>query len=222
VEPKTSITTIVLADDHPIVRQGLRALLESQPGYSIIGEAEDGLSAVKLVEDLKPDILIVDVMMPGLNGLEVVKRVRERLPLLKIVVLSMHSNEPYVLEALRSGATAYVLKATSNTSLLEAVKAAANGQWYLSPPLSDRAIANYIQKSDTTNELNNYKMLTSREREVFQLTAEGLSSAEIGERLSISPRTAETHRTNIMRKLDLRSQLELVNYATQQGLISRD
>jgi DNA-binding NarL/FixJ family response regulator len=212
----------VLADDHPIVRQGLRALLESQPGYSIIGEAEDGLSALKLVENLKPAVLIVDVMMPGLNGLEVVKRVRERLPLTKIVVLSMHANEPYVLEALRSGATAYVLKATSTSNLLEAVKAAANGQWYLSPPLSDRAIANYIQKSDTTNELNNYKMLTSREREVFQLTAEGLSSAEIGERLSISPRTAETHRTNIMRKLDLRSQLELVNYATQQGLISRD
>jgi two-component system, NarL family, response regulator NreC len=223
VEPKTSITTIVLADDHPIVRQGLRALLESQPGYSIIGEAEDGLSAVKLVEDLKPDILIVDVMMPGLNGLEVVKRVRERLPLTKIVVLSMHANEPYVLEALRSGATAYVLKATSTSNLLEAVKAAANGQWYLSPPLSDRAIANYIQKADHANpELNNYKMLTSREREVFQLTAEGLSSAEIGERLSISPRTAETHRTNIMRKLDLRSQHELVNYATQQGLISRE
>jgi DNA-binding NarL/FixJ family response regulator len=223
LEPNPSITTIVLADDHPIVRQGLRALLESQPGYSIIGEAEDGLSALKLVENLKPAVLIVDVMMPGLNGLEVVKRVRERLPLTKIVVLSMHANEPYVLEALRSGATAYVLKATSTSNLLEAVKAAANGQWYLSPPLSDRAIANYIQKADHANpELNNYKMLTSREREVFQLTAEGLSSAEIGERLSISPRTAETHRTNIMRKLDLRSQHELVNYATQQGLISRE
>lgn len=212
---------IILADDHPIVRQGLRTLLESQLGCIVVGEADDGISAVSLVESLQPDVLIVDVMMPGLNGLEVVKRVRERSPHTHTVVLSMHSNEPYVLEALRSGAVAYVLKATATASLVEAVRAAALGQRYLSPPLTDRAIAAYIQKADDANSnLDGYKMLTPREREVFQLAAEGLSNTEIAERLTISPRTAETHRTSIMRKIDLHSQSDLIRYAVQRGIIT--
>lgn len=213
--------TIVLADDHPIVRQGLRTLLEGQPDYQIIGEAEDGLKAIALVEELKPDVLIVDVMMPGLNGLEVTKRSRQRVPQTQVVVLSMHSNEPYVLEALRSGATAYVLKATSTVSLLEAVRAAVNGQRYLSPPLTERAIESYIQKADAPSaDVDGYKILTTREREVFQLAAEGVSNPDIAKRLSISPRTAETHRANIMRKLQLRSENELVRYAIQRGIIT--
>lgn len=213
--------TIVLADDHPIVRQGLRTLLEGQPEYLVVGEADDGLKALDLVEELKPDVLIVDVMMPGLNGLEVTKRVRQRVPQTQVIVLSMHSNEPYVLEALRSGATAYVLKATSTASLLDAVKAAVNGQRYLSPPLTERAIEAYIQKAATpSEEVDGYKILTTREREVFQLAAEGLSNPEIANRLSISPRTAETHRANIMRKLQLRTENELVRYAMQRGIIT--
>ncbi len=213
--------TILLADDHPVVRQGLRSLLEAQPSFSVVGEADNGIEAVDKAERLKPDVLVVDVMMPGLNGLEVVKRVRERAPQTRVVVLSMHSNEPYVLEALRNGASAYVLKSTPTASLVEAVRAAALGQRYLSPPLTERAIASYIQRADDANaELDSYKMLTSREREVFHLAAEGLSNPEIAERLSISPRTAETHRTNIMRKLSLRSQAELIRYARQHGIIS--
>jgi two-component system, NarL family, response regulator NreC len=214
------MVSIVLADDHPIVRQGMRTLLEGQLNYDVVGEADDGLAALAMVERLKPDVLIVDVMMPGLNGLEVTRRVREQFPRTRVVVLSMHSNEPYVLDALRSGATAYVLKATSTASLIEAVRAAATGQRYLSPPLTDRAINAYIQRAeDSSAAPDAYKMLTSREREVLQLAAEGLTNAEIGDRLSISPRTAETHRTNLLRKLKLRSQTELVRYAIQRGLI---
>ena len=215
------MTTIILADDHPIVRQGLRTLLETQLDYKVIGEASDGLEALALVEQLKPDVLIVDVMMPGLNGLEVTKRIRKQLPQTQVVVLSMHANEPYVLEALRSGASAYVLKATSTASLVEAVRAAATGQRYLSPPLTERAIEVYLQKADEANtELDGYKMLTAREREVFQLVAEGLANAEIAERLSISGRTVETHRTNVMRKLRLHTETELVRYAISRGIIS--
>lgn len=210
------MTRIVLADDHPIVRQGLRSLLEEQLNYEVVGEADDGLAALEIVERLKPDVLIVDVMMPGLNGLEVTKRVRQRSPQTHVVVLSMHSNEPYVLEALRSGATAYVLKGTSTSSLAEAVRSAATGQRYLSPPLTERAIDAYIHRAgDGSSQLSTYKMLTAREREVLQLAAEGLSNADIGGRLFISPRTAETHRTNLMRKLRLHSQTELVRYAME-------
>lgn len=216
-----TVTRIVLADDHPIVRQGLRTLLESQPSYQVVGEAEDGLKALELVEQLKPDVLIVDIMMPSLNGLEVVKRVHKLLPQTRIVVLSLHSNEPYVLDALNSGASAYVLKATSIISLVEAVQAAVKGQRYLSPPLSERAIEAYLQKAaDASAEVDSYKLLSAREREVFQLAAEGLTNPQIAERLSISPRTAETHRTNIMRKLRFHTENELVRYAIQRGIIS--
>ena len=216
------ISRIVLADDHPIVRQGLRTLLESQPEFQVVGEAENGLTAISLVEQLKPDILILDIMMPGLNGLEVVKRVRQNTPQTQVVVLSLHSNEPYVLEALRSGAAAYVLKASSNASLIEAVKAVSLGRHYLSPPLSERAIELYIEQANGGNEPeeDGYTILTTREREVFQLIAEGLSNAQVGEKLTINPGTAETHRTNIMRKLHLHNENELVRYAIQRGVIA--
>jgi DNA-binding NarL/FixJ family response regulator len=173
-----------------------------------------------MVERLKPNVLIVDVMMPGLNGLEVTKRMQQRAPQTRVIVLSMHFNEPYVLEALRNGATAYVLKTTSTANLVEAIQAASTGQRYLSPPLTERAIEAYIQKADNSSvEVDGYKLLTAREREVFQLTAEGLANSEIAERLSISPRTAETHRSNFMRKLGLRTENEVVRYAIKRGII---
>lgn len=214
------VTSIVLVDDHPVVRKGLRAMLEQDLDCTVVGEADDGLKGLEMVEHLKPDVLIVDVMLPGLNGLEVTRRVKQALPQTRIIVLSMHSNEPYVLEALRSGATAYVLKSSSTENLTEAVRAVVTGQRYLSPPLTERAIEAYIQRSGAVPEVSGYQTLTSREREVFQLAAEGLSNAEIGERLFISPRTAETHRSNLMKKLGLRSESELIRYAIQQGIIA--
>ena len=213
---------IVMADDHPIVRKGLRALLEADPTYEVIGEADDGQSALALVEQLKPDILIVDVMMPGLGGLEVTRQVAQRQPATRVIVLSMHSNEAYVLEALRNGAAAYVLKNTSTYTLADAVREVAAGHRYLSPPLTERAIQSYVQQAHATPILDKYDLLTTREREILHLAAEGLTNTEIGDRLHISPRTAETHRTNLLRKLNLTTQTELFKYAIQRGLITGD
>ena len=213
------MTTIVLADDHHVVRQGLRALLEAVPGLRVVGDTGDGLAVPELVERLKPDVLIVDVMMPGLNGLEVTRRVSRRSPQTHVVVLSMHANEAYVLEALRAGATAYVLKDSTSDELVRAVQNAVAGFRYLSPPLSELAIEAYVKKAEA-NTLDPYEMLTAREREVLHLAAEGLTRAEIGKRLSISPRTVETHRANLMRKLGIRNQSELIRYAFQKGILS--
>ena len=215
--------TIVLADDHPIVRSGLRALLEAEPDYEIIGEAEDGRTALDLVERLRPALLVVDVMMPGLGGLEVTRLVTQRVPGTRVIVLSLHSNEAYVLEALRNGAAAYVLKNSSTFALVEAVREVMAGHRYLSPPLTERAISAYISRTTTHLEaVDRYELLTTREREILHLAAEGLTNPEIGERLHISPRTAETHRANLMRKLNLTTQADLLKYALHRGLLTTD
>ena len=211
-------TTIVLADDHHIVRQGLRALLETEPDFSLIGDAGDGIEAVRMTERLKPDVLIVDLMMPGLNGLEVTRQVSQRVPKTHVLVLSMHASDAYVLEALKNGATGYVLKDSHASDLVQAVRRVAAGRRYLSPPLSERAIEMYIQKAESGT-LDPYDTLTTREREVLQLAAESHSTAEIAERLFISPRTAETHKANLMRKLGLSSQTDLILYAVRRGII---
>ncbi len=212
-------TTILLADDHTVVRQGLRTLLERQPDFHVLGEAGDGLAAVQLVEQLKPDVLVVDLMMPGINGLEVTRQTKRVAPRTHVVILSMHANEAYVLEALRTGASAYVLKESTAEELVRAVSEAAAGRRYLCPPFSEHAIELYAHKTQDGSALDLYETLTTREREVLHLAAEGHSNSEIARRLSISPRTAETHRTNLMRKLDLHSQTELVQYALQKGII---
>lgn len=210
--------TIVLADDHPIVRQGLRTLLAAEPGYQVVGEAADGLAAVRLADQLRPDVLVVDLMMPGLGGLEVTRRVRAMAEPPHVVVLSMHADEIYVLDALRSGAAAYVLKDNDTAELITAVRVVTLGQRYLSPPLSERAIDSYVRQSNPTP-LDAFELLTAREREVLLLAAEGLTNAAIAARLSISPRTAETHRANLMRKLDLHNQAALARFAIQRGLL---
>jgi DNA-binding NarL/FixJ family response regulator len=213
-------TRIVLADDHQVVREGFRALLQAQPDFEIVAETGDGLEAVRLVEKQNPHILVVDLMMPGLNGLEVARQVTQRSPRTRIVVLSMHANEAYVLEALKNGACAYVLKDASAAELVRAVREALAGRRYLSPPLSEPAIDSYIQRARTSASLDLYDTLTNREREVLQLAAEGHTNAEIATRLFISPRTVETHRANVMHKLGLRSQTELVRYALGRGILS--
>jgi len=211
--------TILLADDHHIVRQGLHRLLEAEPDLTVVGEASDGLKTIQLTEELRPDVLVLDLMMPGLDGLEVTRRLSRRLPHTHIVVLSMHSSEGYVMEALRNGAVGYVLKSSDAADLIKAVREAAAGRHYLSPPLSRRAIEAYVQRAQESPTLDRYETLTSREREVLHLAAEGYNNREIAERLSISPYTVMTHRANLMRKLDLHSQTELVRYALQRGLI---
>jgi DNA-binding NarL/FixJ family response regulator len=213
-----NVTTIVLADDHHVVRQGLRTLLESESDFRIVGEAGDGLEAVQLVERLQPNVLVLDLMMPCLNGLEVTRQVSQRSPQTRVVILSMHSSEAYVLEALRHGAAGYVLKASSAADLIKAIREVAAGRHFLSPPLSEQAIAAYVQKAKEAT-LDEYETLTTREREVLHLAAEGYSNREIAERLSISPYTAMTHRSNLMRKLDLHSQTDLVRYVLQRGMI---
>jgi two-component system, NarL family, response regulator NreC len=213
-----SAITIVLADDHQVMRQGLRALLDAEPGLSVVGEAADGADALGLVERLQPDVLVVDVMMPGLGGLEVTRRVRPRSSGTQVVVLSMYANEAYVLEALRNGACGYVLKEASATELVHAVRGAAQGRRYLSPPLSERAIEAYVERT-RAGTVDPHETLTPREREVLYLAAQGHSNPEIAARLSISPRTAEAHRAHVLRKLGLHGQTDLVRYALRRGVL---
>ncbi|MGI8918504.1 MAG: response regulator [Pyrinomonadaceae bacterium] len=219
--PEVTKTTIVLADDHQVVRQGLKALLDAEPDLRVIGEAGDGLQAIKRVEMLSPRILVLDLMMPGLNGLDVTPQIKKCSPNTQVVILSMYSNEAYVLEALGSGASAYVLKDSSSDDLVHAVREAAAGRRYLSPPLSDRAIEVYRQRARATT-LDRYETLTAREKEVLHLAAEGCTSAEIAGRLGISVRTAETHRSNLMHKLDLHTQADLIRFALRRGIVSID
>jgi two-component system response regulator NreC len=213
--------TIVLADDHQVVRQGLRARLEGELDLRVIGEAGNGLEAIRLVERLRPNVLVLDLMIPELNGLEVTRQLKKRAPKTRVVILSMHSHESYVVEALRNGAAGYVLKDASAEELIKAVREAAANRRYLSPPLSDSAVDAYVQQARAVA-ADPYDSLTSREREVLQLAAEGLTNTGIGKRLFISPRTVEIHRANMMAKLGLRTQTDLIRYALKRRLIAND
>lgn len=215
-----NVINILLADDHQVVREGFRALLRMEKDICIVGEAGDGIEAVRLTEQLRPDVLVADLMMPSLNGIEVTRQVTSRVPGTKVVILSMHASEAYVLESLRHGASAYVLKDASSADLVRAVREAIAGRRYLSPPLSELAIQAYVEKTRKTDSLDLHDTLTDREREVLQQGAEGCTNAEIAARLCISPRTVETHRANLMHKLGLRSQTELVRYAIHRGILS--
>ena len=212
---------ILLADDHALVRQGLRALLEAEEKFKVVGEAGEGLEAIAMVEQLKPDVVILDLMMPILNGLEATRQLSKQYPHTKIIILSMYDDEGFVLEALRNGASAYVLKDSTSDDLIHAIYEVVAGRHYLSPPLSDRAIAAYQQFSKT-GAFDKYDTLTTREREVLQLTVEGKTNSEIAQKLGISVRTAETHRSNLMNKLDIHLQADLIRYAIKRGIIPMD
>ena len=207
---------IVLGDDHKIVLRGLRALLETQTGFDVIGEATDGIKVAGMVERLKPDVLVLDLVMPGLGGFDVTRRIAKRLPKTHVVILSMYSSEAHVVEALRSGASAYVLKDASAEDLVTAIREAAVGRRYLSAPFSNDVIDSYLKRPGG---IDPYETLTPREREVLHLVAEGHTSGAIAARLFISPRTAESHRANLMRKLGLRSRTDLVRFAFQRGIV---
>jgi two-component system response regulator NreC len=212
------MTTLVLAEDHHIVRQGIRSLLEAEGDFKVIGEVADGLEAVRMVNRLHPDVLVLDLMLEGLNGLEVARQVATQSPKTAIIILSMYNNEAYVLEALRAGVKGYVLKDATAAELVKAVREAVIGRHYLSVSLSERIIENYIEKSKETY-LDPYETLTTREREVLHLAAQSGTNAEIAERLFISRRTVEVHRASVMHKLGLRSQAQLIRYAIKRGLL---
>lgn len=211
------MNTVILADDHDVVRRGVRSLLEAADGFKVVAEVADGLGAVQAVEKFKPTLLFLDLSMPRLHGLEALRQVRAASPHTRVLVLSMHNDEPYVIEALRAGAMAYILKGSESTEIIHAAGEVLAGRRYLSAPLSERAItALSNQTPDQSDPLN---ALTPREREVLSLAAEGLNTTEMAEKLFISPRTAETHRTNLMQKLGLQSQTDLVRFAIRRGLI---
>lgn len=210
--------TILIVDDHQVVRDGLRVLLDDEPDFRVVGETGDGLEAIRLARELRPDVLILDLMIPGLHGLEVTREIGKHVPESRVLVLSMHHNEAYVVEALNNGAMGYVLKDSSSTDLVKALHEIAAGRRYLSPPFSDRAIGAYLERAEGVPK-SSYDRLSPRERQVFQLVTEGCSNVEIGERLSISPRTVESHRSSIMQKLGLRSQADLFRFAIREGLL---
>jgi two-component system response regulator NreC len=212
--------TLILVDDHPIVRQGLHHLFEAEPEFRVVGEAGDGVEALRLVERLKPDIVIVDMMMPGLNGLEVLRRIKHTSPATQSIVLSMQSADVYVNEALKNGAAGYVLKDTGPGELANAVREVIKGKQFLSAKLSERLQAGVGGSMEIPSD--DYETLTTREREVFQMTAEGLTSMEIAEKLKISPRTVEIHRRNLAGKLGIKRQADLIRIAIKRGILPMD
>lgn len=211
---------IVVADDHAIVRHGLRALLEQEPDIHVVGETGDGQKTVEMVEQLTPDILIMDVVMPGLNGVEVAGRLSQMSDRTRIIILSMHANETYLLSALRSDVYGYVLKSEPLTAIVHAVREVSVGRKYLSPSLAQRAIDAYVNiRSGSGSVKEKFARLTPREREVVRLVVEGYTNTSIASRMSISQRTVETHRANLMRKLGLACQADLVRCAIESGII---
>lgn len=213
-------TRILLADDHQIVREGLKALLETQEGLQVIGQASSGREATELARELQPDVVVMDVGMPDLNGIEATRRILSELPGTRVVALSMHSDRRFLQEMLKAGAVAYLLKDSAFEELALAVRAVASGRVYLSPQIANVVVDGYLGRSIGEANPSAFAVLTSREREVLQLIAEGKTTKQIGAALHVSVKTVETHRRQIMEKLDLRSVAELTKYAIREGLAS--
>jgi DNA-binding NarL/FixJ family response regulator len=211
-------TRIVLADDQNVIRQALRCLIEVERDFEVVGETDDGLEVAPLVERVRPDVVIVDVAIPGLYGLEVARQVRQRAPGTGVIVLSRSVSEWYVTEALRIGALGYVVKQADAVELMRAIRSVRRGRRYLSTPLTDDLIETWLKRADA-HPPDPYDRLTARERQVLQLVAEGHSARGIAARLAISARTAETHRANLMQKLRLRNHADLIRYALRRGML---
>ena len=208
---------VLLVDDHVVVRQGLKALFADEPDIEVVGEASNGREALERLSDLEPDVVLMDISMPGLNGIEATRQIQQHHPETKVVVLSMHANEEYVFQVLQAGASGYVLKQSDSMEVLTAIRAAVAGGSFLSPPISRTVIDDYVRRAEARGQGGEPDLLTSREREVLQLLAEGRSNREIAAELSISIKTVETHRSNMMNKLDLSSKTELIKYALRKG-----
>ena len=211
---------VLLADDHRLIRNGLRLVLEQQPDYSVVAEADDGREAVALAASTKPDVAVLDIGMPNLTGIEAALQIKQARPETAIVMLSMHSDEGYILRALKAGATGYLLKDSVESDLVNAVRAVAEGKSFFSPKVGRVLLEDYMRKLRKTGAEDSYDLLSPREREILQLVAEGKSSKEIANLLNLSVYTVETHRGNLMQKLHLKSMPELILYAVRKGIIS--
>ena len=211
---------ILLADDHTVMRAGLRALLERQPNLEVVGEAENGRQTVELASSHVPDVVVMDIAMPNLNGVEATRRMVSKQPTISVVILSMYSDESYVMRALEAGARAYLLKDSAVTDLIRAIEAVSQGKSFFSPRISRILAEEYVHALKQKGVADSYELLTPREREILQLLAEGKTNKEVATSLNISVYTAETHRGNILQKLNLHSTAELVLYAVRKGIIS--
>ncbi|MEW5957548.1 MAG: response regulator transcription factor [Chloroflexota bacterium] len=210
---------ILLAEDHTIVRMGLRSLLEVQTNFEVVGEAADGREALAEVERLLPDVVLMDSTMPILNGLEATRQICKRFPQVKVLVLTMHTNEEYIFQFLQAGAAGYLVKQTDPQELIAAIQAVHRGDCFLSPMISRTIVDEYIRHVKPADKEDSYEQLTDREREVLQLVVEGFSNREIAEQLHISLKTAGAHRVNLMHKLNIHSLTELTRYAIRKGII---
>src|ERR1700720_1760134 len=211
---------IVLADDHSIMRSGLRALLHQQPDFEVVGEANDGREALDLVESLRPDVAVLDITMPNLNGIDAARQMAAKQLGVAIIVLSMHSDEGYVLRAMKAGVHGYLLKESAEVDLLQAIRAVTEGKAFFSPAVSRMLAEDYVRQLQDKDIEDSYDLLTTREREILQLIAEGKSNKDVANMLNLSLYTVETHRSNILEKLNLHSVPELILYAVRKGVIS--
>jgi DNA-binding NarL/FixJ family response regulator len=214
------VIRILLADDHIVMRKGLRLLLERQPDFEVVGETADGRETVESCDTLKPDVVVLDIAMPNLNGIEAARQIAAKLPHTSIVILSMHSDESYVLRALKAGARAYLLKDSAETDLINAIRAVSDGKAFFSPAISKMLADDYVRRLQQRGVEDSYELLTMREREILQLLAEGKTNKEVANLLNLSLYTVETHRGNILQKLNLHSAPELILYAVRKGVIS--
>ena len=213
---------VLLAEDHTIVRKGIRSLLDDEPSIEVVGEAANGREAVAQASALKPDIVVMDHTMPLLNGLEATRQLRKALPDVRVLILTMHTNEEYVFQFLQAGAAGYLVKQTAPTDLITAIRTIYAGDSFLSPKISKAVIDEYVRSSEASGRASLENVLTEREREVLQLVAEGLSNQEIAGQLHISAKTVGVHRLNLMQKLDLHNLADLTEYAIRAGIISVD
>ena len=211
---------IVVADDHAVMRRGLRLVLEQQTDFQVLGEANDGREAMTMVDSLKPDVAVLDITMPNLNGIEAARQISARTPGVAIVILSMHADEGYVLRALKAGARGYLLKESPESDFIQAIRAVSAGKAFFSPAVSRMLVEDYVRQLQDKDIEDSYELLTAREREVLQLIAEGKSNKDVANMLNLSLYTVETHRSNILEKLNLHSVPELILYAVRKGVIS--
>lgn len=210
---------IVIVDDHAILRSGLRMMLNAQPDITVVGEASAGRQGISEAQRLLPDVILMDITMPDINGIEATRQIKQAHPDIRVLILTMHENDEYLFQALRAGANGYILKEAADTELINAIHIVQSGRFYLTPSAQTVMVGDYLQRVRSGEEHDSYSDLTEREREVLKLVAEGLTNNQIADRLFISPKTVDTHRTHVMDKLNLHNRSELVRYAMRRGLL---